>query len=303
MLIELNTNEAATWMQAHLQQIIGSILKCQVKLLTQTYIVIARFVPISFDPTTTHLRELEDMVDLLAGSIQEASWIKHPSKCMGHQKVANLRILCTTPEVANRLINRPMYISGSRLCIQKDIRTPGVCNKCQMYGHILRDCKATLDTCGQCGRAHQTSTCQERTASKCTPCRSNDHPTNHESFLIYHQHENSMMDRNPETISPYYLTNKEWTWGYRMNATDMLLPPTDTQLPRRNTYNGHKQTKTTTTRTTTNPPPTGMPPQCQQTLHFLTTPETNPTQRTLFVIDLTEENSPQRTGNPPTTPQ
>jgi hypothetical protein len=266
--------------------------------------VIARFVPITFDPTPTCLRELEDMVNLPAGSIQEAGWIKHPSKCTGHQKVANLRILCTTLEAANKLINGPTYISGSRLCIQKDIRTPGVCNRCQMYGHIIKDCKAASDTCGQCGETHQTSTCNKRTASKCTPCGSNDHPMNHESCPIYRQHENSMMDRNPETISPYYLTNEEWTWGYRMNATDWLPPPADAHLPKRNTHGRHKTTTTTTTKTTTNPPPAGIPPQQrQQTLRFPTAPDTNPAQRTPIVIDLTEENSPQRTNNPPTTPQ
>ena len=235
MMIKMNSSNAANWIHTHLDCIIGNILKCPVKVLSQTYTVVARFILIMFDSTLANLKELEDAMDLPNSSIQEASWIKHPSKCTGHQKVANLKIFCTTPESANTLINGLTYITGSRISIQKDIRSPGVCNKCQTYGHTIKDCKATTDTCRTCGRAHHTSTCHKSTECKCTPCGSTGHSTKYAGCLIYLQYEKSMTDRNPELLSPYYLTNKEWTWGIRPDATDMLLPPTDAYPPRQNT--------------------------------------------------------------------
>ena len=322
MMIEMNSGEAATWMRTHLDRIIGNILKCPVKLLTCTYIVIARFIPVTFDPSPAGLKEIEDAVDLPNGSIQDASWVKHPSKRTGHQKVANLKIFCTTPEAANTLINGPVYIAGSRICIQKDIRSPRVCNKCQRYGHIVKDCNATSDVCGKCGKTHPTSTCRERNECKCTPCGSTDHSTNYTNCPIYHQHERSMMDKNPEIISPYYLTNEEWTWGSRPYATDSFppttaahlppiathFPPTAAHLPpvaahpprarlppiaahflKRNTNQGNRTSTTSTTH--------------QQTLQFQAVPAVSPAQKPSSVIDLTEENSPQGAGTSTKIPQ
>ena len=254
MMLEMNSAESATWMHTHPERILGNILKCPVKVITRTYVIVARFVLITFDTTPASLRELEEAMELPSGTIQEASWIKHPSKRAVNQKYANLKILCTTPEGANTLINGPTYILGSRISIQKDIRSPGVCNKCQSYSHMVRDCKATMDTCRLCGKNHRTSTCRERDERKCTPCGSTDHPTNHMDCLIYRQHEKSMIDRNPETISPYYLTNKDWSWGPKLDATDTLPPPADTCPPRLNTNHGNRTT------CPANPPPTGLPP-------------------------------------------
>ena len=295
MMIEMNSSDAANWIRTHLDRVIGNILKGPVKILARTYTVVARFVPITFDPTPANLKELEDAMDLPNGSIQEASWIKHPSKRTGHQKVANLKIFCTTSEAANTLINGPSYITGSRISIQKDIRSPGVCNKCQTYGHIIKDCKATTDTCGTCGGAHRTSTCHERTERKCTPCGSTDHSTKYAGCPIYLQHERSMTDRNPESLSPYYLTNEEWTWGIRPNATETLPPPTEAYHPRRNT------------RTTTTVPQAGQPiRRFHQTLLFQPKAGTNPAQRapgTSNRTDFNDENSPQGADNSTTIPQ
>jgi len=180
-----------------------------------------------------------------------------------------------------------------------------VCNKCQSYGHIIKDCKATTDTCGLCGKDHRTSTCRERNERKCTPCGSTDHPTNHADCPIYQQHERLMMDKNPEAISPYYLTNEEWLWGLRSDATDTIPPPAVTRPPRPDTNSGNRPT----TSNVANLPPTRLPlrqQQRQKTLltHFLP-PRADPNtiQRNQVPIDLTDENGPPEASTSSATPQ
>ena len=154
MMIEMNSREAADWMRSHPDRILGGILKCPITIITRTYPVIARFVPINFDITRTSLQLVENDLGLPNGSIREAKWIKHKSKRDPSQQFANLKIFCVTQEVANSLINGSIQIMGSRLSITKDVRTPAVCNKCQKYNHFARDCYEENDTCGLCGREH-----------------------------------------------------------------------------------------------------------------------------------------------------
>jgi hypothetical protein len=236
LFIKMNSVEAVNWMKANPNHIIGDILKCKTRVLTRTYAVIARFVPVTFKPTATNLKLVEDDLSLPNSSIEEAVWIKHPSKHSKVQKYANLKILCSTPEAANTLITRPTYILGSHLSIQKDIKTPGVCNKCQQYSHIVRDCKEMKDTCGQCAGEHQTSLCINTTECKCTPCGSTEHTTNHPECPVYQQHKTSMIDWDPEAMSPYYLTQEEWTWGHHLNPIDPPPNPTDAHSSRKDKF-------------------------------------------------------------------
>src|SRR5258707_1076748 len=160
MLIEMNSIEAADWMQANPDRILSQILKCETRVLDRTYPVVARFVLTAFDRTPDSLKKLEDEMGLQNGLIRDSLWIKNLSKCVPNQQFANLKILCATPKAANILINGPVYIMGSRLSIQKDIRSPGVCNKCQKYGHIVKNCTESNDICGKCSKDHRTSLCQ-----------------------------------------------------------------------------------------------------------------------------------------------
>jgi len=60
---------------------------------------------------------------------------------------------------------------------------------------------------------------------KCMPCGATNHPTNHTTCLVYWQLEEALTNKDPETTSPYYLTDEEWTWGLRTNTTDLPSPP------------------------------------------------------------------------------
>jgi hypothetical protein len=217
LMIEMNSSKMVNWMRANISRILGQILNSPVKLLTCSYTVVARFMPIAFDRTPASLRAIEDDMAFPHKSILDSSWVKDPSKHTKLQKCANLKLYCLTPKTANTLINGPTYILGSRLSIQKDIRSPGVCNKCQKYSHIVKSCMETNDTfrtcgsCGSCGKDHCTSLCQEKVLHKCTPCRSTDHTTSYTSCPIYCQQEQAMKDKDPETVLPYHLTHESWT--------------------------------------------------------------------------------------------
>ena len=224
LMIEMNTSEAAEWMRTNADRILSQLLNSTVKVINRTNVIIARFVPITFEISAKNLSTFEDEADLPKGSIQHATWIKPAARRHPDQTVANMKIFCTTPEAANQLINGLIEILGSRLSIQKEIRTPGVCNKCQEYGHIVKYCTSEKDVCGLCGKDHRTSLCRER-QRKCTPCRATDHPTNHKSCPIYRRYERAMREKDPENLSQYYLTPEEWTWGIK-NNTDTIPPPT-----------------------------------------------------------------------------
>lgn len=248
ILIEMNSPEAADWMRANAERILGEIFGCKTSILTRSFTVIARFVPVNFDISPANLRSMEDDLALPANSLVNATWIKDPSKRANDQKYANLKIFCSTPETANTLITGPAFILSSRLCIQKEIKTPGVCNKCQRYGHLARDCKETNDTCGFCGQGHRSSLCNKADTYKCTPCGSTDHPTNHYQCPIYSRLAQAIVDRDPETTSAYFLTDEPWTWGNHSNQADKAPPPPGTFPFRKGTTLGSKRTNNPTQR-------------------------------------------------------
>ena len=223
-LIEMNSAESADWMKTYPNRILGDILGCEIKIVGRVYPVVARFMPITFEITQDAIRQIEKDASLPPNSIQEATWIKDPTKRLNSQKYANIKFLCTTPQTANKMISGPVYGAGSRLAIHKDIRLPGVCNKCQRYGHVARNCHENTDTCGICGEEHRTSTCNNSQIRKCTPCGSTNHPTNSVDCPIYRQREQAMADKDPEAVSPFYLTSDIWTWGPH-NETDHPIPP------------------------------------------------------------------------------
>jgi hypothetical protein len=80
LMVEMNTNKAAMWMKNHPDRILGCLLKSLVKILTHTYAVVARFLPIAFDITEANLQALEEDMAFPTGSIKGAHWIKDPSK-------------------------------------------------------------------------------------------------------------------------------------------------------------------------------------------------------------------------------
>jgi hypothetical protein len=238
LLIEANTNVAAAWIQQNAARAIQPFVGHPVKILGRQHPVIARFMPVQFQPNEAGIRDLEACTHLPENSITQATWIKNPEQREPKQKYANLKILCNSPEVANNLIlgsGRISYL-GSQLRFHKDIKAPGTCNRCQNYGHIAPNCKADSPTCTKCGNDHYTSTCQAPN-KRCTPCGSEEHQSNDVKCPERIKREEALLIKNPELLTPYYITAERWTWGL----------PSDTIAPNATNFGpaqqGQRQTK------------------------------------------------------------
>jgi hypothetical protein len=105
----------------------------------RTYIVIFRFVPCNgpFNPSSDeHLHNVERENDLPADSIIAASWYKHPDRRFPNQTTATLKVACSSPDAANRMLTGCIHINNHLVNVRKDIHILLRCIKCQEYGHM-----------------------------------------------------------------------------------------------------------------------------------------------------------------------
>ena len=143
-----------------------------VKIQPHTYQVVIKFVPCdgSFSPKdNTQLCAIEAEHNLDKGAIVAAMWIKEPERHSPGQKTANVKVLCATPNAANRLLTECVFIANSRVVITKDIQEPIRCNKCQEYGHIREQCE-NPKRCSNCTRAHPVTECNYPNDPHCVSC-------------------------------------------------------------------------------------------------------------------------------------
>ena len=214
LLIETNSHKATIWLKANATQILQPLLGHLIKVLDRLYQVVARFMPVQFQMNAEGIRKLEISANLPADSISHVTWLKNPEHRSPSQSCANVKIHCSSTMDANTLILGSGHIShmGSQLHIHKEIRTPRTCNRCQRYSHFTQDCKEESSTCAKCSKAHRTMECTTR-RTKCTPCGSTDHQTNNEKCTKRIKHKNATIDKKPEALTPYYITDEQWTWG------------------------------------------------------------------------------------------
>jgi hypothetical protein len=178
ILIKLKDADAARWLrEGDNQEITAKLFHPDCFFTARPYPLILRFVPITFNPSSNEaLRDLEAAHDLPANSIMGASWIKDPARHSSTQEVANMKINCSSPEAANKLLTSTVRISHKVVNIQKETKEPARCNKCQLYGHYTMDCRAKKDTCVNCGKEHRTSACNQE-EQWCISCTAVTHPS------------------------------------------------------------------------------------------------------------------------------
>jgi hypothetical protein len=213
ILIELKDASAAKWLrEGDNRETIAKLFDPNCFFIDRPYPLILRFVPVTFNPTSEEaLRDLEAAHDLPANSITGASWIKDPARRSPTQEVANMKINCSSPEAANKLLTSAVRIGHKIVGVQKETKEPARCNKCQLYGHFAVDCKASKDTCGTCGGEHRTSACTQEDRW-CTACAVASHPSTSRKCPQFIRRLGILNTRNPEYALPYYQTNEEWTW-------------------------------------------------------------------------------------------
>lgn len=80
-------------------------------------------------------------------------------------------VLRCSPAMRDALVNRERVYLGWERYPVKDFVDVTCCNKCQMYGHVAKYCKAEKETCGKCGViGHSRHACNSAT-TVCATCK------------------------------------------------------------------------------------------------------------------------------------
>ena len=179
-----------------------------VKIQPCMYQVVMKFVPCngSFSPEDdTQLCTIEADHNLDEGAIVVVMWIKKPERRSPGQKTANVKVLCATPNTANRLLTECVFIANSHVIITKDIQEPIHCNKCQEYGHICEQCE-NPKRCSNCARAHPVTECNYRNNPHCVSCgTSSGHASSDRGNCPqFSRHASTINACLPENSMPYF---------------------------------------------------------------------------------------------------
>jgi hypothetical protein len=74
-------------------------------------------------------------------------------------------------ELLDKMISDGIFIGYKRVRIEKYVQPVNIiqCFKCQKFGHVASNCKATESTCVKCSGHHKIKDCKE-TVLKCANC-------------------------------------------------------------------------------------------------------------------------------------
>ena len=107
------------------------------------------------------------------------------SKCNSNNGVYR-----ATLELSEELLQLIKTKFGNRLrigfvgCTVYPFRQHNRCNKCQVYGHQIKDCKQATPSCANCAGDHFTRECQQKNDLKCINCHRNEQ---HKSSCVGHK--------------------------------------------------------------------------------------------------------------------
>ena len=75
-----------------------------------------------------------------------------------------------TPQAINEVLVNRMFVQQKKIYTEKCKREPLHCLRCHGWGHMVRDCSASVDTCGTCAQRHRTDTCTNMAWPHCISC-------------------------------------------------------------------------------------------------------------------------------------
>ena len=208
---------------------------------SQAYKVVAPFVPCDgdFNPTdANYLHQIEKDLDLPPHSISATSWIKKPKLRAPNQRMANIKIMCSSATAANKMLTEHILIANSHVVISKDILELIRCNKCQLYGHICTNCPNDKH-CANCAKDHSTSACPTPRDLSCISCGATSRHTSSDCNNCPHfTDQAAKLDmRIPENSMPLFpILNQLWTFTLapRNNTTrpaNTFPAPTSLDIP------------------------------------------------------------------------
>lgn len=245
LLMELDSQESATWLrQNDTRTRFIALFDDKATIRERHFNIIGSFIPFtSKADTEAGLREIESVNNIPAQTITRGKFVKPEYKRRKDQQVGHAIFSFTTPEQANAAIVSGLYISQTRIDLQRCKKEPIRCLKCQGWNHVAAECVFGHDTCATCGKDHRQSTCtvKDSAAMYCTPCKQHGHASSDRFCPTFQQKCKDYDARNPENCLPYFPTEDAWTRVTQPPAVPHYRPTKDTSW----TVAG-KQRKTTT---------------------------------------------------------
>ena len=177
IIIELDNEHIADWLRTPAGQLeLVKQLDSSVSFRNRTYPIVIEYLPIQTQiEQEGFLRQIEHANTLPLDSLASIRWIKAPTHRLKEQRKAFALLHVSDANMANNILRDGLCIDNQRITVRKDKKEPLRCAKCQHYGHIARNCKATQDTCGTCGNQHCTADCTAYRTVYCVNCQSNNH--------------------------------------------------------------------------------------------------------------------------------
>ncbi|KIJ63742.1 hypothetical protein HYDPIDRAFT_65038, partial [Hydnomerulius pinastri MD-312] len=209
----LASEDSASWIKSdRIRNSLISELGIQAVVRGRLYPILVPYLPIAANPEDPwFLREIEEENGLEAGVLDSGRWVKPKERRAQSQRVAHAMLYFCDAMAANILIRNGIYFRQEKFFPRKDKREALCCVRCQLWGHIAKDCKADHDTCGTCGDKHRTSECCNPNKLYCVSCKSKDHASYHRGCKEFLKRCAALDAKLPENLMPYYPTDAEWT--------------------------------------------------------------------------------------------
>lgn len=190
--------------------------------------VLLQCTPITFrpeDPQAIRSLELENALE--PGDILAASWVKPENKWGPKQTQAVVRLELRSQELADHLITEGGQLDYTLVVFRKVKQEPTRCLKCQRFGHKAAKCKATTDTCSQCGNSHRSSACEMRDLKHCVSCAFEEHCSYDRACPTFKAKCEHFNQRRPENKSRFFDTARD-AQPMNMPSRPIFHPPTST---------------------------------------------------------------------------
>ena len=145
------------------------------------------------------------------GDIIRARWIKPAARRTPHQTCGHAIFTLQTPQAANEVLVNGLFVQQKKIYAEKCKREPLRCLRCHGWGHIVRDCSASVDTCGTCAQRHRTDTCTNTARPHCVSCGRAGHASWARSCPVFQRKCGEIDERLEDNKLPYFPMDEEWT--------------------------------------------------------------------------------------------
>ncbi|PPQ73739.1 hypothetical protein CVT24_006959, partial [Panaeolus cyanescens] len=215
ILLELASQATSQWLKED-ERVVALATRLGATVQNRTYQVMVRRIPLTYDadirsPEAPAIVAKDN--NLEPGEVKSVKWIKPAERRSEDQRSAYAMISLTTPQAANRLILRGVELCDSNRDAVRSTRDAPRCLKCQLYGHLAKDCPNN-EMCGTCGGAHPTRGCRNLRNPWCASCKSKDHSSWDRDCPVFIT-ESSKLVKNNENDYVYFPTKEPWTWALK----------------------------------------------------------------------------------------